>query len=144
MEKKMRSHSMKIVVTFTYVALLMLVSVRLAGQTKPAKPKACVIQLSDTTSSYQRVLGGPPQTATMHSGLVVLLPSKSVGKHSTKKYEEAIFILEGTGEMRIAGGETLKLEPRTVAYCPPHTEHDIENTGTQPLRYLYVAAKIEP
>ena len=77
----------------------------------------------------------------MHSGAVVLLPSKSVGNHSTENYEEAVIVLAGSGEMRISGGETLILKPNSVAYCPPHTEHDVVNTGSQPLRYLYVVAK---
>ena len=113
----------------------------LNAQSKNLRPKAFLVELSDTTSNYQRVFSGPPQTASMHSGLVVLLPSKSVGKHSTENYEEAVIVLAGSGEMRITGGETLKLKPNSVAYCPPNTEHDVINTSSQPLRYLYIVAK---
>jgi mannose-6-phosphate isomerase-like protein (cupin superfamily) len=113
------------------------------AQSKHTKPKACLVQLSDSTTDYQEVLSGPPQTATMQSGLVVLFPSKSVGKHSTKSYEEAVVVFSGTGEMRITGGPTFKLKMNTVAYCPPNTEHDVINTGSGPLRYLYVASKHE-
>jgi mannose-6-phosphate isomerase-like protein (cupin superfamily) len=113
----------------------------LNAQSKVAKPKAFVVALRDTVSDYQRLFGGPPQTATMHAGLVVLRASQSVGKHSTENYEEAVIVLSGTGEMRITGRDTLKLRANSVAYCPPHTEHDVINTGTEPLRYLYVAAQ---
>jgi len=113
------------------------------AQSKHSEVKACLIQLSDSTSDYQEVLSGPPQTATMQSGLVVLLPSKSVGKHSTKNYEEAVVVFSGAGEMRITGGPTFKLKANSVAYCPPNTEHDVVNTGSQPLRYIYIAAKRE-
>ncbi len=112
----------------------------LPAQSKVLRPKPCLVEISDTTADYQRVLN-PPQTISMHSGAVVLLPSKSVGKHSTEDYEEAVIVLAGSGEMRITGGETLKLKPNSVAYCPPHTEHDVVNTGLQPLRYLYIVAK---
>ena len=53
------------------------------AQSKQLKPQACLVQLSDSTSHYQEVLSGPPETASMESGLVVLFPSTSVGKHST-------------------------------------------------------------
>jgi mannose-6-phosphate isomerase-like protein (cupin superfamily) len=72
---------------------------------------------------------------------VVLAPAKSVGKHSTKSYEEVVIVLAGTGEMRITGGKTMKLRPDVVAYCPPKTEHDVVNTGSVSLRYLYIVAK---
>jgi len=126
---------------FSVVVISMATYSPLCAQPKISKPKPCLIELSDTTSDYQRVLSGPPQTTSMHSGLVVLFPSKSVGKHSTENYEEAVIVLAGSGEMRITGGETLKLKPNSVAYCPPHTEHDVVNTSSQPLRYLYIVAK---
>jgi mannose-6-phosphate isomerase-like protein (cupin superfamily) len=132
-------------ITFGFVFSLIVASIAsyspLPAQSKVSKPKPCVIKISDTTNDYQRVLSGPPQTTTMRSGVVVLLPSKSVGKHSTENYEEAVIVLAGSGEMRITGGETLRLEANSVAYCPPHTEHDVVNTGSQPLRYIYVVAK---
>lgn len=113
----------------------------LLAQSRVSNPKPCLVEISDTTTDYQRVLSGPPQTTSMRSGVVVLLPSKSVGKHSTENYEEAVIVLAGSGEMRITGGETLRLKRNSVAYCPPHIEHDVVNTGSQPLRYLYVVAK---
>ena len=113
------------------------------AQSKRLKQQACVVQLNDSTSEYQKVLSGPPQTVSMESGVVVLAPSQSVGKHSTKNYEEAVIVFSGAGEMRIAGGPTLSLKTHSVAYCPPNSEHDVVNTGSEPLRYLYIAAKHE-
>jgi mannose-6-phosphate isomerase-like protein (cupin superfamily) len=78
----------------------------------------------------------------MESGLVIVQPGRSIGLHSTKGYEEAIVVFSGNGEMRIPNGRTLKLRPNSVAYCPTNTEHDIFNTGSTPLKYLYVAAKV--
>lgn len=114
------------------------------GQTKSPKPSPSVIELNMNSTEYQEVLGGPPKSVSMESGLVVLAPSKSGEKHSTKKYEEVLVIFSGTGEMRITGRPTLNLKPNVVAYCPPMTEHYIANTGPAPLRYLYVAAKAQP
>jgi len=110
-------------------------------QAQTGLPKPFVVQLSDTTHDYQRVFAGPPQTKSMHSGLVVLAPAKSVGKHSTKSYEEAIVVLSGVGQFNVSGGPSLQLNPNCVVYCPPGKEHDVVNTGSTPLRYLYIAAK---
>jgi mannose-6-phosphate isomerase-like protein (cupin superfamily) len=77
----------------------------------------------------------------MHSGLVVLAPGKSVGKHSTKGNEEMLVVLEGQGEMRIAGGKDLPFTKEMALYCPPATEHDVFNTGATTLRYVYVVSR---
>jgi mannose-6-phosphate isomerase-like protein (cupin superfamily) len=103
--------------------------------------QAKIIELDLASSEYQRLLKGAPDTVTMHSGLVTLMPSQSVGRHSTENYEEALIILAGVGEMRIDGGQVMQLKPMVLAYCPPDTEHDVFNTGTEPLRYIYIVAK---
>jgi oxalate decarboxylase/phosphoglucose isomerase-like protein (cupin superfamily) len=103
------------------------------------KPKRVELDLSAT--EYFRILGGPPESVTMRSGYVVLLPEKSVGRHSTESFEEMIIVLDGEGEMLLGDGYVLQIKQFTVAYCPPDTEHDVRNTGNKPLRYVYVVAK---
>ena len=111
------------------------------AQTGLRKPVPRLIQLNQAAVESSDVFKGPPETVTMHSGYMVLAPSKSVGKHSTKSYEEAVIVLSGSGEMRITGGTTFNLKPYTVAYCPPLTEHDVINTGSDTLRYIWLVAK---
>ncbi len=106
-------------------------------------PKPKVISLDLGAKEYMRVLGGPPETVTMHSGLVVLEPEKSVGTHNTENYEEVLVVLEGEGKMVITGGSTLNFKAGTVLYCPPRTEHNVFNAGSGPLRYLYIVANAE-
>lgn len=105
-----------------------------------AGPSAKVIVLDSLGEEYQRVLGGPPESVGMRSGLVTLAPGSSIGEHNTEAYEELVIVFEGQGEMRVVGGEVLSLEAGVVAYCPPRTQHDVVNTGTQKLQYLYVVA----
>ncbi len=107
----------------------------------PLHPKPKMVELDLSAAEYLRVLGGPPETVTMRSGLVVLLPAESVGKHSTGAYEEMIVVLDGEGGMLLGDGSVLQLKAHVVAYCPPGTEHDVRNTGDRPLRYLYVVAR---
>jgi mannose-6-phosphate isomerase-like protein (cupin superfamily) len=107
--------------------------------TMQPKPKRVILDLNAT--EYLRVLGGPPESVTMRSGYVVLLPLSSVGIHSTDNYEEIVVVLDGEGEMLFGDGSVLPLIPHVVVYCPPKTEHDVRNNGDKPLRYLYIVAK---
>ena len=110
-------------------------------QNSCAKPKA--IKLDTDGKDYLNILGGPPESIKMRAGLVVLQPNKTVGKHSTEKYEELIVVLEGKGEMIINNSEKMEMESGYAYYCPPNTEHDIANTDSTQLRYIYVVSKTE-
>ncbi|HUO15811.1 MAG TPA: cupin domain-containing protein [Verrucomicrobiae bacterium] len=102
-----------------------------------------VIALENHPNGIQPILTGPPETVTMRSGYVVLDPGKSVGRHSTENHEEILIVLEGQGEMLFRDGSKLDLKANSALYCPPHTEHDVKNTGGAILRYVYVVAKAE-
>lgn len=91
---------------------------------------------------YTRLLGGSPETAGMKSGFVTLNPGESVGQHSTADREEAIVILEGSAEVVINGEPVFAAGGHHLVYIPPQTPHDILNTGTLPLRYVYVVAPV--
>ncbi|MBI4725845.1 cupin domain-containing protein [candidate division TA06 bacterium] len=94
----------------------------------------------DSQEQYKRLLGGPPQNHCLHSGLVILAPGASVGKHNTGDYEELVIVLEGRGEMLGAEG-SIPIHREQAVYCPPHTEHDVQNTGDVPLKYIYIVTK---
>ena len=102
--------------------------------------KARVIRLDMKEMDYQQILGGPPDSVTMRSGLVRLSPGKSVGVHNTNGYEELIVVLEGKGEMRVTGQDSLTIGTGSTAYCPPETEHNVVNTGNDVLKYVYIVA----
>ncbi len=116
-----------------------------AAQTQGAQPKphAKVVALGKNDNGLLPILTGPPETVTMKSGYVVLDPGHSVGKHSTEHHEEILIVLEGQGEMLFHDGSRLELKARTALYCPPETEHDVKNTGTSTLRYVYVVANAQ-
>lgn len=111
----------------------------LANSQSPAR-QAKVIALENHSNGIQPILSGPPETVTMKSGYVVLEPGRSVGKHSTEHHEEILIVLQGRGEMLFHDGSKLELKANTALYCPPETEHDVRNTGTTTLRYVYVVA----
>jgi len=105
------------------------------------RPQLKLVRLDDAATGYTPVLTGPPGTVTMRSGYVVLPPDSSVGWHSTERYEEVVVVLSGAGQLTFRGGKVLPLGPRTVAYTPPATEHNVTNTGPGPLRYVYVVSR---
>ncbi len=105
------------------------------------KPHAKVVPLKKTGNGIQPILTGPPETVTMKSGYVVLEPGRSVGRHSTEHHEEILIVLEGQGEMVFHDGSTMPIKANSALYCPPETEHDVRNTGTENLRYVYITAQ---
>jgi mannose-6-phosphate isomerase-like protein (cupin superfamily) len=105
--------------------------------------KILVITLSEKTE-YQPLLTGTPQTCGMRSGRVYLLPSQSVGEHSTKAHEELLVFLSGKGTALIGKEQTaFEIGKGKVCYIPPHTTHDMKNTGTEPLIYIYCVAPVK-
>ncbi|HNS20541.1 MAG TPA: cupin domain-containing protein [Sedimentisphaerales bacterium] len=91
-------------------------------------------------AEYQRILEGKPQTHGMRSGRVYLEPGKACGQHSTKNHEELLVFLAGQGELLIGDHDRLTVGAGKVAYIPPETLHDVRNTGSEPLAYIYCVA----
>ncbi len=108
---------------------------------KSPDPKPRVVYLGSPSESFVRLLGGPPDTVAMKAGLVTLGVKEAVGEHTTGRNEEAIVVLDGSGELRFDGHQSLELRAGSVAYCPPATEHNVVNTGTDLLRYVYVVSR---
>ncbi len=114
-----------------------------AAADPPTAPAIKVVKLEPGDKDYLMLLGGPPETASIRSGLVTLAPGASIGKHNTKTYEEMLVPLEGEGELRITGRPAITIKPGLITYAPAHTEHNVTNTGSKPLRYIFIVAKAE-
>jgi mannose-6-phosphate isomerase-like protein (cupin superfamily) len=109
--------------------------------TSKISPQPKLVNLNLDSSAYQSVFKGSPETVTFHSGLVTLKSDEKVGHHNTENYEEIIVVFSGEGQMLFEDGKTFDLKYGVIAYCPPHTEHDVKCTGSAPLKYLYIASK---
>jgi len=88
------------------------------------------------------LLKGAPQTSGMRGGSVKLKPGESVGWHSTSGNKEALVILRGNGVANIEGRADVPLTQNMLAYIPPATRHNVTNTGTQILEYVWVVAPV--
>ena len=102
--------------------------------------KSKSIPLPSADARYTILLAGFPETVSMRSGYVVLTPGETVGLHSSGEHEEVIVPLSGTGELHVPGMEAFPIKPGCILYNPPHTQHDVINTGDQPLRYIFIVA----
>lgn len=103
--------------------------------------KAFVVELNDE-KGYQRLIPGAPTTCGMKSGRVYLEPGADCGVHSTEDKEEQLVFLAGAGTADIAG-EKLTVGVGQICYIPPQTEHNILNTGDEPLIYIFCVAPIK-
>jgi mannose-6-phosphate isomerase-like protein (cupin superfamily) len=104
--------------------------------------KVSVISLTDKTE-YQRLLAGRPQTCGMRSGRVYLQPGETCGRHSTEQHEEMLVFLSGKGTALIGKEESpFEVGRGKISYIPPYTIHNIKNTGTEPLIYIYCVTPV--
>jgi mannose-6-phosphate isomerase-like protein (cupin superfamily) len=101
--------------------------------------KVLVIDLNKSTE-YQKLLDGQPQTCGMRAGRVYLKPGQTCGQHSTAGHEETLVFLSGQGELLIGEDKRLAVGQGKISYIPPNTVHDVKNTGTKPLVYIYCVA----
>jgi len=108
-----------------------------------SEPAARIIPLDFTVPGYQRILGGPPGNRTLRSGFVQLEPGDAVGEHSTEQKEELIIVLDGEGELQLNGTGSMAIARGLTAYCPPDTHHNVVNTGSTVLRYVYVVTETQ-
>ncbi|MFH0866426.1 MAG: cupin domain-containing protein [Bacteroidota bacterium] len=126
------------------IILCALLQLDVKAQTKDSSMTALqpkLITLNLDSSVYQEIFNGPPTTVGMYSGLVTLEPAETVGHHNTDEYEEILVIFSGEGQMTFADGQIFNLEYGVIAYCPPHTEHDVKNISAIPLKYIYIASE---
>jgi mannose-6-phosphate isomerase-like protein (cupin superfamily) len=121
----------------TFLIPILLVGTALWPQTPPPEPLTLPLACAGKDCS---LLHGKPQTAGMRSGFVRLAPGETVGWHSTGKYEETLVILKGRGEALIKGRAGMPFEAPHLVYIPPAAEHNVKNTGSQFLEYVYVVA----
>jgi uncharacterized cupin superfamily protein len=91
-----------------------------------------------------RALGGAVGARMIGCGLVEVPPGKTAWPyHYHCANEEAMYILSGTGTLRI-GDQRIPLRPGDYIAFPTgkETAHQSLNTGDEPLRYLALSTKI--
>lgn len=103
------------------------------------KQKPFVLDLNDE-HAFQRLLDDKTQSCGMKAGRVYLNPGDSCGQHSTNEREELLVFLAGSGRAIIEGRDAFDVGVGKIVYIPPRTLHNVENTGSEPLIYVYCVA----
>ncbi len=119
--------------------LLFLVAGSLVSQAPPRQALTLALQCPARDCPLLR---GAPQTAGMRSGFVRLKPGESVGWHSTGQNEESLVILRGQGDALIDGQPKRSFAAPQLVYIPPATRHNVADTGSEVLEYVYVVAPV--
>jgi len=110
--------------------------------TLPLKPaEAKVIAFNPKLDAYQEIFDGGRDSVVFYSGVVTIAPGLSGELHSTEAYEEMIVVLEGEGQVKMTGQKNLDIKFGNIAFIPPDSQHQVINTGTKNLKYIYIAAK---
>ena len=103
--------------------------------------KALTVDINDK-KEYQRLLDGIEQTHGMKVGRVYLEPGHDCHEHSTEAREELLVFLAGEGQLHIKGQEPLAVGQGKIAYIPPHTLHNVKNTSTDPMIYIFCVTPV--
>ena len=119
------------------VVLLVYSFPTLSPQTTKPQPLTLPLQCE---GGYCMLLQGTPQTAGMRSGLVRLKAGESIWEHTTGKNEESLVVLRGQGEARIEGHPPIPFTAPALVYIPSASRHNVVNTGSDLLEYVYVVA----
>lgn len=107
------------------------------------KPKAIVrvfcTQLKGT-QRFLRLLGDSDKAKGLKSGLVTLKPKGLIGEHRTENKEEVLIILKGSATVYFGENKKLKASKNSFVFIPPETPHNVKNSGSKTLQYVYVTA----
>lgn len=93
------------------------------------------------SQKFMRLFGDSSKPEGLRSGFVVLKPKESVGLHNTGPSEEVIFIINGTAVIYHGTRKKLSVKKNSFVYIPPQTPHNVSNSGSNLLKYIYIAAR---
>jgi mannose-6-phosphate isomerase-like protein (cupin superfamily) len=105
------------------------------------RPLAAAEPFVTADGSTIRELCGLPTGGTVNQSLAeaTLEPGQSTQRHYHAQAEEIYFVLEGTGELELAG-ERARVGPGDAVPIPPGAWHELRNTGAGMLRLLCCCA----
>jgi mannose-6-phosphate isomerase-like protein (cupin superfamily) len=87
-------------------------------------------------STIRELLGLPTAPVRNQSlAEATLEPGQETQRHYHRETEEIYFLLEGSGEMEVAG-ERARVSPGDAVLMPPGTWHQIRAHEGRPLRFL--------
>ena len=104
-----------------------------------ADVKPFVVELN-AKKEYQRLVDPDQHSCGMKSGRVYLEAGQACGQHSTEDREEVLVFLTGYGALKVGQDQELNIGQGKIAYIPPRTLHNVINSGSAPLVYIFCVA----
>jgi len=101
--------------------------------------KAFLLKLSGN-QKFKRLLGSHFKVKGLRAGLVTLKPKQEVGKHNTQNKEEALIILKGKAVVSYGRDKKIKASRHMFVFIPPRVSHNVKNSGSSNLQYIYLTA----
>lgn len=92
---------------------------------------------------FLRLLGDSNKTKGLKSGLVTLKPKELIGEHKTENKEEVLIILKGSATVYFGKNKSLKAVKNSFVFIPAQTLHNVKNSGTKLLQYVYVTTQLK-
>lgn len=75
----------------------------------------------------------------MGTGKKCLDAGEDTPEHSTGRYHELVFAIEGELTVKIENmAQDVKLSPGQACYIPPNSNHSVANTGSKRACYVFV------
>ena len=91
---------------------------------------------------FLRLVGDSAKVRGLRAGLVTLKPGELIGEHKIENKEEVIIILKGSATIYFGKKKRLKAAQNTFVFIPPETLHNVKNSGTKKLQYVYVTTQV--
>lgn len=105
-----------------------------------------MLKFNEAHRPYRHGDSGPKylvQGPHWDGGLALFKPGQSLGAHRHLRVSETFLCLEGTGEIVIEG-TAHPFVPGDVVVLEPGESHDIINTGSTNLRFLFIKCPYQP
>ena len=118
------------------------------GSTVSAVLRSDTTELVQLTSARKRTVGSVHGYVTeqlingqtlLDAMIITLEPDTEPNEPSSHEGEEIVFILDGELDVRLGNGQRFKVRPGESLFYPSTIEHEWNNTGSVPVRFLWVA-----
>ena len=104
---------------------------------KAADVKA--VRKTNGRNSKLMVSGGEMGSEGFAAGMHLMEPGGMSDRHIHENEQEAMYFYSGTGVCYV-GDEEHKIEPECFLLAPKGIPHQIKNTGTEPLKFVWIYA----
>ncbi|MDK2955854.1 MAG: hypothetical protein PWQ57_1350 [Desulfovibrionales bacterium] len=100
------------------------------------------LKVAGPGSSIRVLIGKADGAANFCMRVVELAPGAEIPSHQ-HPWEHEQFIHSGTGEA-VIGGERIRMVPGGAVFVPSDVEHQVSNTGTEPLVFVCLVPNFAP